>query len=72
MSVVSVRVPKDLKERMARIQENWGEYLRRMIERRIKEEEIVEASKEIDRVRSKTKRGVYDAARSVREDRDRA
>ena len=72
MSVVSVRVPKSLKERMGRVQEDWANYLRRMIERRIKEHEMIEASRTIDEIRSKTREGVYDAARSIREDRDRA
>ena len=72
MSVVSVRVPKDLKEKMSKIQENWGDYLRRMIERRIKEEEIIKASETIDNIRSKTERNVYDTAKTIREDRDAA
>jgi len=71
LSVVSVRVPRDLKEKMSRIQEDWASYLRRMIERRIKEQEMLQASKTIDGIRSKTREGAYDAARSVREDRDR-
>jgi len=72
LSVVSVRVPKDLKEKMSKIQENWGDYLRRMIERRIKEEEIIKASETIDNIRSKTERNVYDTAKTIREDRDAA
>jgi predicted transcriptional regulator len=71
MSVVSVRVPRDLKDRMSRIQEDWASYLRRMIERRIKEQEMLEASKRIDEIRSKTRKDAYNAARTIREDRDR-
>ncbi len=71
MSTVSIRVPKDLKEKMSKVQEDWAEYLRSMIERRIKEHQKVEASETIDRIRSKTKKGSYHAAKSVREDRDR-
>lgn len=71
MSVISVRVPKSLKERMGRVQEDWANYVRRMIERRIKEHEMLEASRTIDEIRSKTTKGVYDAAKSIREDRDR-
>lgn len=71
MSVVSVRVSRDLKEKMSRIQEDWASYLRRMIERRINEQDMVEASRTIDAIRSKTRRGTYNAAKSVREDRDR-
>jgi hypothetical protein len=72
MSVVSVRVPKELKEKMSRVQEDWAGYLRQMIERRIHQHEILEASRRIDEIRSKTTRGAYLAAESVRRDRDRA
>lgn len=72
MSVISVRVPKNLKERMGRVQEDWADYIRRMIERRIKEHEMIEASRTIDEIRMKTREGVYDAAKSIREDRNRA
>ena len=72
MSVVSVRVPKELKEKMSRVQEDWASYLRRMIEHRIHQHEIFEASRRIDEIRSKTTRGTYRAAESVREARDRA
>ena len=71
MSMVSVRIPKELKERMNRLQEDWPEYLRRMIEYRIKQHERMEASKDIDSIRAKTKEGRYNAARTIREDRDR-
>jgi len=71
LSVVSVRVSRDLKERMRRVQEDWASYLRRVIERRIREEEMLEASRRIDEIRSKTRKGTYHAAKSIRKDRDR-
>lgn len=71
MSVVSVRVPKDLKDKMSKIQEDWASYIRRMIERRIKEQEILEASSSIDEIRSKTRKGAFHAAKSIRQDRGR-
>jgi len=71
LTVISVRVPKSLKERMSRVQENWADYIRRMIERRIKEQEMIEASKTIDKIRLKTREEIFDAAKSIREDRDR-
>jgi hypothetical protein len=42
-----------------------------MIERRIREHEVLEASRKIDEIRAKTREGAYHAAKSVREDRDR-
>jgi hypothetical protein len=56
---------------MSRVQENWADYIRRMIERRIKEQEMIEASKTIDKIRLKTREEIFDAAKSIREDRDR-
>jgi hypothetical protein len=63
-------VSKDLKQKMSRLQEDWADYIRQMIERRIKEHEMLEASRKIDEIRAKTKEGAYHAASSVREDRD--
>jgi len=64
-------VPKDLKQKMSRLQVNWADYIRQMIERRIREHEVLEASRKIDEIRAKTREGAYHAAKSVREDRDR-
>ena len=72
MSVISVRVSRDLKERMSKVRENWADYIRRRIERRIKEHEILEALRRIDEIRSKTRMNVYHAAKTIREDRDKA
>ncbi len=71
MAVVSVRIPKELKDRMNRLQEDWASYLRRMIEHRIRQHERMEASRLIDSIRAKTKEGRYTAAKTIREDRDR-
>lgn len=71
MSVISVRVPKALKQKMNGLQENWAEYVRQMIERRVREHEMRAASGKIDEIRAKTREGGYNAAKSVREDRDK-
>ena len=43
-----------------------------ILERRVREQEMFEASRRVDEIRSKTTRGTYHAAESVREDRDQA
>lgn len=43
-----------------------------ILERRVREQEMFEASMRVDEIRSKTTRGTYHAAESVREDRDQA
>lgn len=70
LPVISVRVPRDLKEKMSRTDEDWAEYIRHMIERRILESEMLNASRRIDEIRSKTRKGSYQAARTVRKDRE--
>jgi predicted DNA-binding protein len=70
MPVVSVRVSRELKEKMDRLDQDWASYLRRMIERKTREHEVSEASQVIDRIRLRTEEGKYDSARSIRMDRD--
>jgi hypothetical protein len=73
MSVVSVRVPRELKEKMRKYRDkiNWSEEIRRFIENKILEAErentlskLEELIKQLPTVASGT------AARYVREDRD--
>jgi len=70
LSIVSVRIPEDVKQKMNRIQEDWPEFIRQAIVRRIEEHEKMEAARRIDEVRSRTVLGSYSAAQSIREDRD--
>jgi len=44
---------------------------RPLVRRRVNQEQTLEASRKMDRIRSKTREGAYHAAKSVREDRDR-
>jgi predicted DNA-binding protein len=74
VTVVSVRVPKELKERMDAFRGviNWSEEIRAFIERRVAELEQEKAIEELERLIEKlppAPRGV--ALKYVREDRDR-
>ncbi len=71
MSVVSIRVPKKLKEEMKKVNVNWSKYLRSVIEEKIRQIKMEEASRKIDEIRNKTAMGVFNAAKSIREDRDK-
>jgi len=71
MSVVSIRVPKKLKEEMKKVNVNWSKYLRSVIEEKIRQIKMGEASRRIDEIRNKTAMGVFSAAKSIREDRDK-
>jgi len=69
--VITVRVPKELKEEMMRVNVNWPEYIRKAIKEEIRRIKRLEASKEIDRIREKTKYGLFDSVKSIREDREK-
>jgi len=74
MSVVSVRVPKELKERMDAFRGvvNWSEEIRAFIERRVAELEQEKAIEELERLVEKLPPAPKGSAlRYVREDRDR-
>ncbi|MCC6040536.1 MAG: CopG family transcriptional regulator [Thermofilum sp.] len=74
MSAVSVRVPRELKDRMDAFRGvvNWSEEIRAFIERRVAELEQEKALEELERLIEKlppAPRGL--ALKYVREDRDR-
>ena len=72
MSVITVRVPDELKLKMKELDINWSEEIREFIRRRIDEEErrkkIKEALEILKRTPVSVERGF--SAKSVREDRD--
>ena len=53
---VSVKVPEELRELMKRININWSEYLREVIEAKVREELAKEASRELDEIRARARR----------------
>ncbi len=69
-SSLSVRISKEIKEDMKKIDIDWSQYIRDTIRRRISEERQRKAAHSMDEIRAKTKYGGFDAATSVREDRD--
>lgn len=73
MSVVSVRVPRDLKRRMDALRPyvNWSEEIRRFLEERVRELErlrVIEEVEELIKTLPEVPRGT--APSYVREDRD--
>ncbi len=57
MSVkITIRIPKELKERMDKLRHvNWSEVIRRAIEEKIREEEIKQALKIMEELSRKAK-----------------
>ncbi len=70
---VTVVVPKELKRMMERVHGvNWSELARRAFEVTIKDREMQEASRMIDKLRMSSPSKGWSAAREVRKWRDRA
>lgn len=70
MEVVSIRVPKDLKEEMSRLDLDWADYIRQVIEERVKAEKMRRACKVMDELREKTKGVKFDSVKVIREARN--
>jgi hypothetical protein len=70
MEVVSVRIPKELKEEMSKLDLDWAGYLRGVIEEKVKTERMRRASMVMDELREKTKGVKLDSTKVIREARD--
>jgi predicted DNA-binding protein len=67
-----VKVPKEMKERMDKLEVNWSEYIRKSIEEKIRQDEVNKASRKLDEIRSKTKKvSTEELVSWIREDRER-
>ncbi len=69
-SNLSVRISKETKEQMKKIEIDWSQYIRDTIKQKIKNEKRRQAAHSMDEIRTKTKYGSFDAAGSIRKDRD--
>jgi|GEM_PF-1198435 len=67
---VSVKVPEELRKLMEDVDVSWSEYLREVIEARIRAELAEKASKKLDEIRRKAgKVSTEEIMRWIREDR---
>jgi len=72
ISVITVKLPKKMKERMDELDVNWSEYIRKSITAKIDENEIKKASNNLDEIRSRTKPvSTKELVSWIREDRNR-
>ncbi|MCG2782822.1 MAG: hypothetical protein L6243_04460 [Candidatus Altiarchaeales archaeon] len=53
-TIVSIRVPKDLKKSMASMNINWSSYLREAIDKKIREHRMERIGRRMDKTREKT------------------
>ena len=54
-NVITVKVPKELKEKMKKIKVNWSEYIRECVQKKIDEQKMKEASAKLDEIRIRAK-----------------
>ncbi len=67
--ILTIRVPKELKEKMRKLNINWSEEIRLFIERKIRSHELLQALTEI-RCKAKERRVSVDSVKLIREDRE--
>jgi hypothetical protein len=71
-SVISVKIPKKLKNEMKQIDVNWSEYIRQCIQKKISQQKMKEASDKLDEIRKRTEPTSNEEIVSwIREDRER-
>jgi len=69
-STFTVRIPRELKEKMKKLPVEWSEEVRRFIEEKVKRLELMGAIEEIE-LRVGKRRLRVDSAKLIREDRER-
>jgi len=69
-STFTVRIPRELKEKMKKLPVEWSEEVRRFIEEKVKRLELMGAIEEIE-LRVEKRRLRVNSAKLIREDRER-
>jgi len=69
-STFTVRIPRELKEKMKKLPVEWSEEVRRFIEEKVKRLELIGAIEEIE-LRVEKRRLRVNSAKLIREDRER-
>jgi len=67
-SLITIRVPKELRLKMKRAGINWSDELRQAIRTRLEAEQKREAAKSLDRILKSVKPG-FDSLRAIKEAR---
>jgi len=69
---ISVKVPEEIKKLMKKVNVNWSEYLREVIESKIKMEIARDAARRLDEIRGRVKKvPIEEIIQWIREDRER-
>jgi len=54
-SVITIKIPLDLKKKMRQLKINWSEYIRNAIQKKLEEERKKIASVKLDEIRARSK-----------------
>ena len=68
--VISIRIPRELKEMMRGLEVDWASFVRRAMEEKVREEKKKNAVKLMDESRRKTRGVKFDSVEVVRSLRD--
>lgn len=69
-STYTIRIPRDLKEKMEKNPEEWSVEIRNFLEQRVKQVELMKTIKQIES-RAKQRNTKADSTLLIREDRER-
>jgi len=68
-STLTIRIPRELKERMKKLPVKWSEEIRLFIEKRVKHLELIKTIEDVE-LRAERRRLRVDSTRLIREDRE--
>lgn len=69
-STFTIRIPRELKEKMKRLNMEWGKEIRRFIEERVRNLELMKVIEDVEH-RAEKRRVKLDSTILIREDRER-
>lgn len=72
VNVITVRVSSELKKKMKQVKVNWSKYIRSVVQKKIEEQRLKDASAKLDEVRARSKLvPTEELVGWIREDRER-
>ncbi len=71
-TIITVKIPKEMKKKMKQIDVNWSEYIRECVQKKINQEKMKAAFEKLDEIRKRSKPTSNEEIVSwIREDRER-
>jgi Arc/MetJ-type ribon-helix-helix transcriptional regulator len=71
-TVITVKIPEEMKKKMKQIDVNWSEYIRECVQKKIDEQRMRVAFEKLDEIRKRSKpTSTEEIVSWIREDRER-